>query len=134
MKKVAIDFDSTLSRSDVQSYVRDLIKAGIEVWIVTSRYERTERYTFWMSDDDPRQSNQDLFAIAHELGIPKHRVIFTNMEEKYKFFSGNHRMNFVFHLDDDFVELEGINSNTNVRGISSLNATYRQKCNNLLGL
>ena len=37
--KVSFDFDSTLSRKDVQSFAKELVDRGLEVWIVTSRFD-----------------------------------------------------------------------------------------------
>ena len=37
--KVSFDFDSTLSKESVRKYAANLIAIGIEVHIVTSRYE-----------------------------------------------------------------------------------------------
>lgn len=36
-KKVSFDFDSTLSRKDVQNFAKEIIANGAEVWIVTTR-------------------------------------------------------------------------------------------------
>jgi hypothetical protein len=38
MKKVSFDFDSTLSRDDVQEFTSELINLGFDVWVVTSRF------------------------------------------------------------------------------------------------
>ena len=37
--KVSFDFDGTLSRKDVQEYAKSLVNSGLEVWIVTSRFD-----------------------------------------------------------------------------------------------
>jgi len=39
MRKVSFDFDSTLSRKDVQDFAKKLVSEGYEVWIVTSRFD-----------------------------------------------------------------------------------------------
>jgi len=38
-KIVTFDFDATLSRPDVQEYAKELIEKGIDVWVVTARYD-----------------------------------------------------------------------------------------------
>lgn len=101
MKKVSFDFDGTLSRHDVQAWAKEFIKKGFEVWIVTSRSKDA-----W--------NNSDLYEIANELGIPLERIIFTEFEFKYNFFVGK---DFIFHLDDDWIELKEIDIKTTVRGI-----------------
>ena len=35
---VSFDFDSTLSRKDVQEYAKELLERGIDVWVVTTVY------------------------------------------------------------------------------------------------
>lgn len=132
MKRVSFDFDRTLSRKDVQSYAKDLIAKGVEVWILTSRFENPQHYSWWETNKDI--NHNDLFAVAQELGIPKSRIMFTNMEEKWLFFNRNKRLEFLFHLDDDPVELGAISRNTKVKAISCLSGTYRQKANNVLNL
>lgn len=110
--KVSFDFDSTLSRKAVQKFAKELMQEGYEVHIVTSRYEDPMRYA------DPRISetgHRDMFRVCHYLNIPRERIHFTNMKDKYNFFLTN--SDFLFHLDDDIKEIETINAHTSVRGV-----------------
>lgn len=124
MKSVSFDFDSTLSRKDVQEYAIELIQKGMEVWICTSRYtnERAHSVTW----------NDDLFKVAKRVGIPKDRIIFTNMIDKYVLINEH---DFVWHLDDDVIEISLIRSYSKTVGVSVYkNNEWISKCNNLLEL
>ncbi len=116
--KVSFDFDSTLNKPSVQKYAKYLIAKGVDVWICTSR----------LSDQEApnNQWNEDLYAVAEEIGIPKPNIIFCSMNDKYEYLKG-----FVWHLDDDHIELDLINQHTTTKGIS-VYGKYKHKCNKLL--
>jgi hypothetical protein len=130
MKKVSFDFDSTLSRPEIQKYAKELKENGFDVWIVTSRQsELKDEHLRTLAHFD----NQDLFNIAEEIGIQRDKIIFTEHQLKVEFFKDNN--NFLFHLDDDHVELKFINKETKVKGISCWkNTNWKKKCNKILGL
>jgi hypothetical protein len=128
--RVSFDFDNTLSRIDVQDFCKELIYYGLDVWIVTSR---SRNYCNNKSNDnDNSNDNKDLFFIAENLEIKKENIIFTNgFTEgfaKSDFFKIN--SDFLFHLDDDSVELDFINRETKVKGISCLgkNNCWKREC------
>ena len=101
--KVSFDFDHTLSRKDVQSFAKELVDEGHEVWIVTSRFSdeaAKEKKWHWIEGQ-----NQKLFDVAQDCGIKKENIQFTCMESKSYFLSGK---GFIFHLDDDDIELMDI--------------------------
>ena len=80
MKKVSFDFDGTLSKNKVQLYAKMLIKADVECWIVTSRMGFGKEPTpTW---------NDDLFAVAKEIGIPNNQIHFCCMDNKANFLNG----------------------------------------------
>ena len=65
--KISMDFDSTLSRKDVQSFVINLITKGHEVWIVTSRFDTEpalEKGWWWTE-----KQNQKLYDVAEKVGL-----------------------------------------------------------------
>ena len=106
--KVSFDFDSTLSRHDVQRFAKELINDGVEVWIVTSRIsneqaklEYKDNYTL----DRIYKSNKKLFRVADNVGIKREHINFCNFTNKIEFIKGK---NFIFHLDDDSDELIAI--------------------------
>jgi len=123
MIKVSFGYDSTLDNPIIQEYARELIHRGLEVWIVTSRMDnKTSRTYLW---------NRDLFLVADELGIKPYNIHFCNMEDKYKFFQRTD--NFLWHLDDDKEELDGINDETTVVAINSWdNDNWRDECENII--
>jgi hypothetical protein len=108
MKKVSFDFDGTLSNKHVQKLAQKLIRAKYDVHVVTSRPEFPERYhRFW--------DNSDLYLICNNLRIKKKNIHFTEYKPKFYFFKDN--PDFLFHLDDDDMEIMGINENTKTKGI-----------------
>lgn len=102
---MSFDFDSTLSRTDVQSFAKVLINKGYQVWICTSRASNPSGWVGF---------NDDLFDVASTLGISKERIIFTEYELKSEHLVDK---DFIFHLDDDWSELRFINSDTKTIGI-----------------
>jgi hypothetical protein len=119
--KISFDFDQTLSRWDVQTFAKELIERGFDVWIVTSRLECSKTHEF---------DNQDIFQVVCRLSIPREKIVFTNFNGKETFFQNN--QDFVFHLDDDPQELLFINSTTNVKVIDSDVITWKEDCLNRL--
>lgn len=107
MKKVSFDFDETLDNLHVQEYAAKLVRKGYDVHILTSR----------MPSDAPgwQWSNNDLFKVAKRLGIKKSNIHFTSFTPKHIFFE-NHK-DFIFHLDNDDNEINGINEHTKVVGV-----------------
>lgn len=129
MKKVSFDFDSTLSRQDVQEYAKSLVDAGHEVWIVTSRYDNTtiasSNRHLWMIEWNDR-----LFEVADKCGIKRDNIIFTCMISKVEFLRNE---GFLFHLDDDDVELEEIaQSSDPCVPIQVFDANWKDTCENIL--
>ena len=103
MKKISFDFDGTLARKDIHAFAKEMAVAGHEVWIVTSRFadeEAMSKNWHWI----PGQ-NEKVFAAAEDIGIPRERIVFTNMSPKIDFLKGKE---FSLHLDDDVDELMGI--------------------------
>ena len=98
--KVSFDFDSTLDRKDVQRFAKELVEAGHEVWIVTSRCTTeyaTEKGWHWTD-----KQNRKLFRVADNIGIKREHIVFTNHASKSETIKGK---GFLFHLDDDSDEL-----------------------------
>lgn len=106
--KVSFDFDGTLDSPIVQEYAKELIRRGVEVHLVTSR--RSEEYFMSLFPYKPEGSfsliNEDLFAVAEQVGIPVGNIHFTNGIYKAEFFSKN--KDFIWHLDDILEEIEFI--------------------------
>jgi len=115
--KISFDFDSTLSRPDIQDFVKELTRKDVEIWICTSRFEDG-------IDETGKNWNKDLFLVAKNLDIPIERIIFTNWKDKKDYLEN---IDFLIHLDDDYVELDKINKYTKTKGISVTNTTQWKK-------
>lgn len=117
-KLVSFDFDGTLTKPAVRLYVKTLIEKGIEVHITTSRNSNeVQKNNNW---------NDDLFEIADECGIKKENITFCCMANKSEFLI---KKNFIFHLDDDLIELSFIRTDTEVIPISVFgNNNWRLEC------
>jgi len=131
--KVSFDFDSTINIPAIEEFASTLIDRGVEVWIVTSRFDDvniTESHPSWMKAFQQPGTNDDVRETAKRLNIPSNRVIYTNMELKSTFLHGK---GFIWHLDDDWVEIKEINDNTDVIGITQVgNKSWREDCMKLL--
>jgi len=98
MHKVSFDFDGTLATPEVQEYALELINQGIEVWIVTARYDENHKHRYL-----PNPTLEDLWEVADRLVIPRDRVRFMNMVPKHEYL---HHSKFLWHLDDCDIEHE----------------------------
>lgn len=138
-KKISFDFDYTLDKPFVQDYARELIQSEYEIWIVTSRYDSIEKCfelgSFKTDSELVRaQLRQDLdflFIVAEELGIPENHIVFTNMQYKNTYFKDHE--DFLFHLDDNVIEYDLINSHTRVPCVLC-NSRYdwKSKCQEII--
>ena len=107
---ITVDFDKTLTRTDVQRFVIKAIKNGHTVIVVTSRNnEFVSRRLFGENDNG---WNSDVVDLATRLGCSK--IYFTNEVEKYKYIAP---LRAQIHLDDVKKEVSDVNSNTNTLGI-----------------
>jgi len=104
IRRVSFDYDFTLDREDVQNYAKYLMSKGVEVWVTTSRetdesinakraYPETWKYP----------PNWELYRDTDRLEIPRDRINFTAWVDKWTVIKNN---NFIWHLDDDDVEIE----------------------------
>lgn len=128
--KISVDFDNTLSRRSVQNYIKELISKGVDVWVTTARFDQEN-----VKLHNLRFDNSDLWEIIDKLGIDRKKVHFTNMTLKSEYLFGK---DFIFHLDDDSIELlyinESINSRNDIIGINVTNENYESLCNKKLNL
>jgi hypothetical protein len=128
--KVSFDFDGTLSRHDVQVYASSLVDDGHEVWIVTSRWDLDNLDRRWKSKKTGEPwEHQDLFEVAEWCGIKKEHIHFTNRKKKCQFLEDNQ---FVFHLDDDDLELIEIMKNNIVKSINVDYSDWKHECDELI--
>jgi hypothetical protein len=140
--KVSFDFDGTLERPDVQEYAAQLIKLGVEVWVVTTRYDSNHQHKWlkaypealWakITSNTTGDPNAQLWAVVDKLGIPRYHVRFTCMEWKYTYLNGTR---FLWHLDDNPEEFtHARNHDCNVTMIQVESGGWKQKCEKLIQL
>lgn len=116
--KVSFDFDGTLTIESILNYAESLIKRGFEVWIVTSR--------MGFGKEPKPDWNDDLFEIANYIGIKKEHIHFCCMDDKANFFKDK---DFIFHIDDDNIELSLIRAYTKVEPIYVFaNRNWKEDC------
>jgi len=132
--KVSFDFDGTLDKQSVKDYAKHLVNGGYEVWITTARFESLNDYndmflkTYGIKD--LKAAHRYLFEVALEVGIADDHIHFCNMEDKHVWLKDK---GFVFHLDDDKKELNGINKYTDIAAISVVgNNNWKMKCDRVL--
>ena len=117
--KVSFDFDLTLSLKSVQKYAKELLDRGVEVWIITSRKDNKSALS--------ETYNDDLFKVADEVGISRDNIIFTCYKNKSDFLDDS----FLWHLDDDVIELSFVKTDTNVYPVCIYNnQNWREDCEN----
>ena len=122
---VTLDFDGTLSRTDVQEYALELISKGVDVWVVTSRYDELQKHRYQINP-----TNNDLWEVVDRLNIPRWKVRFTCMEWKANYLF---HTNAIFHLDDnsdEFFEMKRIKCKT--VGVQVSSGGFQNKCNRIL--
>jgi len=130
--KLSFDFDGTIELKPIKEFARELIEKGHEVWIVTSRFGDDEKYKkFFQTTINVDLTNNDLWELAEEIGIPKEQIHFTDMQNKCDFLKGK---GFLWHIDDDWVENRQILDNcAPTKAISSWgNPNWERKCRRLI--
>tara|TARA_R110000868_G_scaffold283543_1_gene543961 strand:+ start:1255 stop:1626 length:372 start_codon:yes stop_codon:yes gene_type:complete len=122
MKDISIDFDGTLELIEVQDYVQTLMNRNdVRVWVTTRRF-----------GNKPGRNNNDLYKVTRKLGIPNDRITFCNFKWKFEEISDK---KFIFHLDDDSVDLDLLDrgSNHKIKCIQyTKNGNWRGYCEKFL--
>lgn len=127
MKKVSIDFDGTLSQLEVQEFAKELLDNGIDVWVVTTRYDENHLHKYAM---DYPATLEDLWEVVERLGIPRWKVRFTNMEWKYTYLCDTE---FLWHLDDNNHEIRrALYNKCKVPMIQVADSNFKNECLNLI--
>lgn len=127
--KIAIDFDKTLTRSDVQEFVLELIEKGIDIYILTYRYDNANFYKY--EGKYQPYDNIDLWEFVERLGLSR-KVIFTNCQPKSEYL--NMTNDFVLLLDDDYRVMSDLTHNSKVLPIQVNSPSYKKKIKKILGL
>jgi len=135
--RVSFDFDGTLGILNMQEFAKTLIDQGIEVHITTSRFDSIDKYTDEFCElyfiEDIKKEHDYLFEVADKLGISRDNIHFTNMTDKVNFFN-KYSKEFIWHLDDDEVEIDLLKDCKFTRGIwySYKNTNWKQQCKELI--
>jgi hypothetical protein len=120
-KTVSFDFDGTLSKKDVQEYAIELMQKGVEVWVVTSRYDDLHKHRY-----PKNATNEDLWEVIDKLNIPRWKVRFTCMESKSLYFLNS---KVIWHLDDDDIEIEAMRwGRLTTKGIYVNFQEWKERC------
>lgn len=123
--KVSFDFDGTLEFKEVQDYAAELMAKGVEVWVVTTRYDENHKHKYPLN-----ATLEDLWKVIDRIGIPRHHVRFTCMEWKHIYLDGT---SFIWHLDDNPEEFSRAKaSKCKVPMISVDSNGWQVKCDRLL--
>ncbi len=123
---VTFDFDSTLSHKIVQDFAKSLMIKGIEVLVLTSRYDELHKHKYRHNP-----TNEDLYKVTDRLGIDRAKIRFQCMRPKAEYLFGT---NVIWHLDDDYVEVNEINSQTETKGIDVTLKGWKKECKSILGI
>lgn len=127
--KIAIDFDKTLTRLDVQEFVQELISKGVDVYVLTYRYDNANFYKY--NGIYQPYDNIDLWEVVERLGLSR-KVIFTNCQPKSEYL--NMTGDFKLLLDDDYRVMKDLTHNSKVIPIQVNSPSYKKKINKILEL
>lgn len=125
MSKVSFDFDGTLEFQGVQKYAKQLIDRGVDVWVVTTRWDENHKHKY-----PSNATLDDLWEVVDRLGIPRWKVRFTCMQWKWNYLKDT---TFVWHLDDNDQEYkEAFVNGCNVPIVDVMKSNWKEVCENIL--
>ena len=111
--KVSFDFDETLDNIHIQEFAKELMKMNIEVHVVTC-------------NPDP---SEYIFEITDKLNIERKNIHCIGYSLKHTYFTDY--SDFIFHLDNDELEVREINQYTKVKGVL-FDADWKENCLKLI--
>jgi hypothetical protein len=115
---ITFDFDGTLSSNEVQQLYHQ-VKDKANIFILTKRYDCLHKH-LWK--DNP--TNDEVWEVVSKLNIPKENVFFTNFKYKHEFLKDTFVL---LHLDDDWNEIDYINTHTSTKGICTSETNWKKK-------
>lgn len=101
MARISFDFDGVLTNEAGRQLLKQKMKQGDEIWIITAR-----RY--------PSDGNDSVLDFARENNIPVENIIFTGGRDKYSFIQ---KYRIETHYDNNPEQIEKINRLTKSRGV-----------------
>ena len=114
--RVSVDYDNVLTEDDVQDYVKRISDGGFDVWVVSSR-------------EDTKANRREIYKVSSPLGVMWEHVVLT---DGFKF-KAIKKIQPVWHLDDDWIDLSMIKSKTKTVAIRySFNPEWQKQCNEAL--
>lgn len=112
MTRISVDFDGCLSEKKIQDIVKNIISAGHDVYILTSRNDGILRIDY----SHQYGTNEVVYQVASEVGVKPWKVCFTNQTSKAKYLANT---KIQIHIDNNPKELEAIRLLTKVKGFNS---------------
>lgn len=100
-QKISFDFDGTLTEQAMRTLATNLLKGGVQVFIITSRWS---------------DCMKDVYELGERLKIKKENIFATNCKDKADFILENN-LEIDIHFDDDFFEIDSINRKTKTMGV-----------------
>ena len=97
MPKISFDYDGVLTTENGKNLLKQKIKDGYDVYIITAR-----------------QRSLTVIRFARENGIPSNHVFFTEGKDKYETIE---RLGITAHYDNNQEQIDKINKFTNTKGI-----------------
>lgn len=124
---VTIDYDGTLTRSDVQDYLKRLRSGGFRPMVLTSRYG----YIYKDRDGFGYEQNRDLFDKVEGMGFKKEDVCFTNGGDKCGFIRS---LRPLIHLDNDSSQVRRVMEETGIVGVNVAREGWQSEADYILGI
>lgn len=154
MKRISFDYDGTLTRPRIKEYAKLCKNLGYDIHILTSRQNNitSPDYLYdafgreWFCYRGIRYCNDEVFALAEELGISEKNIHFnpggfvSSGRWKSTFFRTEQEegRKYILHLDDDPEVIQRLNKDKDqwrheVTGVSCFKtAPWVDKCNTLI--
>lgn len=112
--KISFDFDNTLEFSDAQALARELIAAGYNVCILTTRYSDPTNYPWAAANpEEAKHLHDELKRVASDLGITE--INFTEFQWKTTVID---KLGINIHIDDNYrEEVVVINGNNKAKAV-----------------
>lgn len=100
-QKISFDFDGTLTEQAMRTLATNLLKSGVQVFIITSRWS---------------DCMKDVYELGERLKIKRENIFATDCKDKADFILENN-LEIDIHFDDDFFEIDSINRKTKTMGV-----------------
>lgn len=121
---VTFDYDGTLTQEKVQVFAKFLMDIGVDVYVLTYRYNDLHAHK-WKQNP----TNEDMYKVTDAIGIPRHKIMFTNFTDKHHFLKDT----FVaLHIDDCPRQISTCRASVLTPIVDALQKDCIQQCLNIL--